>query len=101
MAFLAAITAHFSDGQAVDADIGERLAYAIDAVRLDNRDNEFHDGVPSLTIGMIAGFAMGGEIQALGFMVAVDAQSDQQVGQLGNGKSGGHRERGRRHHGIS
>ena len=33
---------------------------------------------------MIAGLAMGGEIQALGFMLAVHPQPDRHIGQLGD-----------------
>ena len=42
MALLAAITAHLGHRHAVHADFGERQADAVQAVRLDNGDDEFH-----------------------------------------------------------
>ena len=54
----------------------KRLAHRIQAVRLDDGDDQFH-GVLLLAVDVIAGFAMGGEIQALGLMFAVHPQAHQ------------------------
>ena len=53
MAFLAAIAAHFGHRHAGHGDGGERLAHRIQAMRLDDRDDEFHEQL--LSAGCLLG----------------------------------------------